>query len=73
MPLPFIILGGAVAVGYGIPKASVVGKVSEDTAKGDAKICCHCGVEVSLEDKNCPQCGKELGYLKNNGSQDNGE
>jgi len=72
MPLPFFILGG-VATAYGIPKASVVGKVSEDTSKSDAKLCCHCGVEVSLEDKNCPKCGKKSGYLKDNESQHEGE
>lgn len=65
--------GAGVATAYGIPKASVVGKVSEDTSKSDAKLCCHCGVEVSLEDKNCPKCGKKLGYLKDNESQHKGE
>lgn len=63
--------GAGVATAYGItiPVAkSVVG-----LAKEGKKLCQFCDAEINLEHKFCPQCGKELGYLKNNGSQDKGE
>lgn len=63
--------GAGVATAYGI--TIPIAKAVAGIAKEGKKLCQFCGAEINLEYKFCPQCGKELGYLKNNGSQDNGE
>ena len=61
-----------IATAYGITAPftnQVLDADNKKYYKGDKKLCCHCGAVVSLEDKSCFKCGKELGYINENKAQ----
>ena len=54
----------AAATAYGIPgPASAVASALQHTHQNDKKLCQYCTKEVDLEEKTCPHCGKDLGYI----------
>lgn len=65
-PIPNVV---ATAYGITAPVPAIANTIKE-LAVDDKKLCRHCGAEIGLEYKYCPKCGKKLGYLKENESQD---
>lgn len=69
----FNLPGMNVATTYGItaPLANkIVEKVKKNTPKDDKKLCRYCGASINLGERFCPQCGKDLSYVKENESKD---